>query len=328
MNKNEEIEDSLRFCREIKLYYKSGVFDNPRNIYDWEKYVPIAEEEVHKKHKQEIYYRNKELEEVLRYVDAMRKGTTALGDILSQVGEQGVAEDIRKSDDISAKESKSFVTQENEEKALAIENKETRKEKRKRKKQQKKEQKLIDDLEEEEEESFFKIVVSRFVEIVVCIGIALVLSVLLNKYVGTYTMVEGTSMESTLHDEDYLLVDRLSYRFTEPKRFDIVIFPFDEDTNYIKRIIGMPGEKIQIQDQNIYINGEILQESYGLEGILDAGQAVEEIQIGDNQYFVMGDNRNHSTDSRSSEVGLVSKDKIAGKAFFRFYPIENIGLLE
>ena len=183
-------------------------------------------------------------------------------------------------------------------------------------------------MEEEEEESFFKLLLSRFVEIVVCVAVAFGLSAAFNHYIGTQTIVEGSSMETTLHDEDSLFVDKISYRFHEPERYDIVVFPFDDETYYIKRIIGLPGEAVSIVDGVIYINGVPLEENYGLEAMSPDDNYYEQVTLGNDEYFVMGDNRNHSTDSRSSEVGFVKRDKIIGKATLRIYPFEDFGSLE
>ena len=137
-------------------------------------------------------------------------------------------------------------------------------------------------------------------------------------------------MESTLQHGDNLIVDKISYRFSDPKRFDIVVFPFqyEEDTYYIKRIIGLPGEIVQIDtDGVIYINGEVLHESYGLEVIKDPGRAIEPITLGEDEYFVMGDNRNNSTDSRTELVGNVKRSELIGKAWVRIYPFNKFGKL-
>ena len=137
-------------------------------------------------------------------------------------------------------------------------------------------------------------------------------------------------MESTLQNGDNLIVDKISYRFSDPKRFDIVVFPFqyEEDTYYIKRIIGLPGEIVQIDtDGVIYINGEVLHESYGLEVIKDPGRAIEPITLGEDEYFVMGDNRNNSTDSRTELVGNVKRSELIGKAWVRIYPFSKFGKL-
>ena len=150
-------------------------------------------------------------------------------------------------------------------------------------------------------------------------------------YVGQRTQVSGSSMETTLSDGDNLLVDKITYRFSEPKRFDIIVFPFqyDTDTYYIKRIIGMPGETVQIDyDGNIYINGSLLEESYGREVIQNPGRAAEPITLGEDEYFVMGDNRNNSSDSRDPSVGNIHRKDIIGRAWVRLWPFSKFGVLK
>ena len=149
-------------------------------------------------------------------------------------------------------------------------------------------------------------------------------------YVGQRTEVVGSSMYPTLHDGDNLLVDKISYRFTDIERFDIIVFEYQHEENvyYIKRIIGLPGETVQITDGNIYINGEILEEDYGYEVMESAGLAAEPVTLGENEYFVLGDNRNDSTDSRDPRVGNITRDIIVGKAFVRIYPFDAIGFLK
>ena len=138
-------------------------------------------------------------------------------------------------------------------------------------------------------------------------------------------------METTLSDGDNLLVDKITYRFSEPKRFDIIVFPFqyDTDTYYIKRIIGMPGETVQIDyDGNIYINGSLLEESYGREVIQNPGRAADPITLGEDEYFVMGDNRNNSSDSRDPSVGNIHRKDIIGRAWVRIWPFSKFGVLK
>ena len=150
-------------------------------------------------------------------------------------------------------------------------------------------------------------------------------------YVGQRTQVSGSSMETTLSDGDNLLVDKITYRFSEPKRFDIIVFPFqyDTDTYYIKRIIGMPGETVQIDyDGNIYIKGSLLEESYGREVIQNPGRAAEPITLGKDEYFVMGDNRNNSSDSRDPSVGNIHRKDIIGRAWVRIWPFSKFGVLK
>lgn len=152
-------------------------------------------------------------------------------------------------------------------------------------------------------------------------------------FVGQRTEVEGASMETTLSDGDNLIVDKISYRFRDPQRFDIIVFPFQykENTYYIKRIIGLPGETVQIDGQgNIYINGEKLEESYGREIIKpeNIGIAAEPVVLGEEEYFVMGDNRNNSTDSRTELVGNIHRDEIIGRAWVRIWPFSKFGVLK
>ena len=125
-------------------------------------------------------------------------------------------------------------------------------------------------------------------------------------------------------------MDKLTYRFSKPKRYDIIVFPFryQEKTYYIKRIIGLPGETIQIQDGVIRIDGEVLQESYGREVMKNAGLAADMITLGEDEYFVLGDNRNDSTDSRDPSVGVIHKDEIIGRAWLRIWPLDKIGVLK
>ena len=160
--------------------------------------------------------------------------------------------------------------------------------------------------------------------------VILVLTYVIITYVGQRTSVSGSSMETTLSDGDQLLVDKLSYRFQAPKRFDIIVFPYQykEDTYFIKRIIGMPGETVQITDKGeILINGEELVESYGREVIKDPGLASDPITLGEDEYFVMGDNRNYSKDSRFPDVGNIRRADIIGKAWLRIYPFDKIGFI-
>lgn len=168
-------------------------------------------------------------------------------------------------------------------------------------------------------------VLRTILSLLICLFTALVLALIITQYVAHHTSVEGSSMETTLADGDRIIVENISYYLHEPERFDIVVFPNDQGINYIKRIIGLPGETIRITDGYIYINGNMLDESYGNEVIIDAGLAADEIVLGQNEYFVLGDNRNGSIDSRKPEVGTVKREQIKGKAWFRFYPFSKIG---
>ncbi|WP_035765966.1 signal peptidase I [Butyrivibrio sp. NC2002] len=166
---------------------------------------------------------------------------------------------------------------------------------------------------------------------ILTVVVVVLLALLFMKFVAQRTDVEGESMMYTLHDGDALIADKLTYRFSDPKRFDIVIFPYaqDPDSYFIKRIIGLPGETVQIDyDGNIYINGEILEEHYGAEVIQDPGRAAEPVTLGEDEYFVMGDNRNYSFDSREEAVGNIKKSDFIGKTVFRVFPFSSFGFID
>lgn len=183
----------------------------------------------------------------------------------------------------------------------------------------------------ETEDSKFKSIMKEILSTSIYLLLVLCAAYLIVTYVGQRTQVSGSSMESTLSNEDHLLVDKISYRFRNPERFDIIVFPFqyDEETYYIKRIIGMPGETIRIDEEgNIYIDEELLEEDYGREVIENPGRAIEPIALGDDEYFVMGDNRNNSSDSRDPSVGNIHRNDIIGRAFIRIWPLSKFGILK
>ena len=145
--------------------------------------------------------------------------------------------------------------------------------------------------------------------------------------------VPSGSMENTIMTHDRLIGFRFAYWFDEPQRGDIILFeyPVDEKQTYIKRVIGLPGETVQIMDDgSIYINGEKLEENYGMEVIKPEtiGRAAEPIELGDDEYFVMGDNRNNSSDSRTDMVGNIKRENIIGKAWLRIWPVSDFGVLQ
>lgn len=169
------------------------------------------------------------------------------------------------------------------------------------------------------------------VSFILYIVVVFVITYLVITYVGQRTEVIGTSMEYTLSDGDNLIVDKISYRFRDPQRFDIIVFPYQykEDTYYIKRIIGLPGETVQIDaNGTIYIDGKELEESYGREVIKDPGIAAEPIKLGEDEYFVLGDNRNASSDSRVTSVGNIKREDIIGRAWLRIYPFSRFGFIK
>ena len=178
----------------------------------------------------------------------------------------------------------------------------------------------------EEKKSTGRSLIGWLLYLLVIIGLAY----LIVTFVGQRTKVSGPSMQNTLHNGDNLIVDKLSYRFHDPERYDIIVFPikFEENTFYIKRIIGLPGETVQVIDGYVYINGKKLDEHYGAEVMEDPGIAAEPIKLGDDEYFVLGDNRNHSSDSRVASVGVLTRDMLIGRAWVRIYPFNKIGVIK
>ena len=146
---------------------------------------------------------------------------------------------------------------------------------------------------------------------------------LMTHYVAQRTVVDGGSMETTLYDGDNLILNRLAYRFSDPERYDIVVFPVD-DEYYIKRVIGLPGENVDISDGKVMINGkELTSDVYGREPIEYTGMEEVPVTLGEDEYFCMGDNRNNSTDSR--DIGPVARKRLEGKVWIRIYPFNKIG---
>lgn len=184
------------------------------------------------------------------------------------------------------------------------------------------------DGEEEDPEkkpSFLRSFLSLIVELALVICIALLLLV----FVVQKTKVDGSSMEPGLMNGDQLFMDKISYRFHNPERFDIIIFKYRKNpsVSYVKRIIGLPGETVQIVGNTILINGKVLKEHYGREPMLQAGRAELPIHLGPKEYFVLGDNRNYSKDSRTEDVGNVERSSIIGRAWLRIWPLNRFGLI-
>ena len=144
------------------------------------------------------------------------------------------------------------------------------------------------------------------------------------------TNMVGISMENTLSDGDQIIINKFSYRFTDPKRFDVIVFKQSgkEHSYYdIKRIIALPGETVQFLDGMIYIDGDPIDEVVNVEAMANYGLAAEEINLEENEYFVLGDNRNNSEDSRFASVGMIRREEIVGEAFLRTTPFNFINKL-
>lgn len=185
----------------------------------------------------------------------------------------------------------------------------------------------------EEKASFTSIVVDIIETVVVAAAIFVVVYLFLLQP----HQVKGASMQPNFHDGEYILTDKISYRFSNPQRGDVIIFksPTDQEVDFIKRIIGLPGEKVKISDGKIIIfnnehkDGFVLNEAYATNGPTSGGQDAPqntEVSIGSDQYFVLGDNRIESFDSRS--WGMLPKGNIIGKAWLRYWPLNKLGFIQ
>ena len=201
-----------------------------------------------------------------------------------------------------------------------------------------KEESLINDLNEEAQNeieetageepqrNFWK----DLFDLVIYLLSAVVICLLIIKFIAVRSIVDGNSMNPLLSDRDNLIVQKISYYFHEPERFDVIVFELKNEpgTHYIKRIIGLPGERVQVKGGRVFINGELLEgDVYGNELMEKAYRASSEILLGENEYFVLGDNRNRSQDSRTVYVGNVNKKQILGKAWLRIWPFSKFGLI-
>lgn len=177
---------------------------------------------------------------------------------------------------------------------------------------------------------------STIVDIIETIVVAAAIFVVVYLFLLQPHQVKGASMEPNFHDAEYILTDKISYRFSEPKRGDVVIFkaPTDQNVDFIKRIIALPGEKIEIKNRSIVIynsenpNGFTLSENYGTIEPISGGSFLKEgkiVEIPEDSYIVLGDNRTHSFDSR--QWGPLPKNSIIGKAWIRYWPLQKFSII-
>lgn len=160
------------------------------------------------------------------------------------------------------------------------------------------------------------------------IAVVVLFAFVLVYFFGQIRTNVGQSMELTLADGDRVLLNTLSYRIGSPKRNDIIAFkPNGSSTSntHIKRVIGLPGETVQIINGMIYIDGAVYLEKTDYPSMNDSGLAGEPITLGVKEYFVLGDNRNNSEDSRYADIGLVNSDYIEGRVWFRISPADALG---
>ena len=194
--------------------------------------------------------------------------------------------------------------------------------------EQKREEVVPEDIPEQFEKK--KSRVREAIDFILYLAVVAGICYVIVTFVGQRTVVSGTSMIPTLQDGDNLITDKISYRFRDPERYDIIVLRVEsQHENFIKRVIGLPGETVQIVGGRVYINGELLESDvYGNELMISAGRASQPITLGENEYFVLGDNRNGSADSRLEEVGNVDKSRIIGRAFVWIWPLSQFGLLK
>lgn len=149
------------------------------------------------------------------------------------------------------------------------------------------------------------------------------MALLIVTFVAEKTIVSGNSMAPTLVNSQQLITEKVSYHFGKPKRFDIIVFDYEHARNtfYVKRIIALPGERVRIDDAGcIYINDKALAENFGGSSFTEPGLAENEIILGKDEYFVLGDNREDSIDSRFYEVKNIKADRIVGRVCMRIWP--------
>lgn len=176
------------------------------------------------------------------------------------------------------------------------------------------------DFDRAERNSKIKKFVVKSIGWILAIGVTVGLAYVISTYVLEKTNMADKSMNTTLSVDDKILINKLLYKIREPERFDVIVFKKDgkEHSYYsIKRVVGLPGETVQIRDGYVYINGELIEEPMVVDAIYLEGLAAEELVLDDDEYFVLGDNRNDSEDSRFANVGNVTAGEIVGKAWIR-----------
>ena len=181
------------------------------------------------------------------------------------------------------------------------------------------------------EENQTQSVKNSIIEWVKVFGLAIVLAFVITLFIKP-TLVSGDSMLPTLHENDYLIINKIGYKIGEPKNGDVIVFKSDLEKNdgttkdLVKRIIGVAGDKVVIKDGKVYLNDKLLDETYLSEGMDTTGDV--DIVVPEGKLFVLGDNREVSLDSRYEQVGLVDVNDVEGKVLVRLYPFNDISLIK
>lgn len=162
------------------------------------------------------------------------------------------------------------------------------------------------------------------------VALAFAVACIMVYFFGTSLSNVGQSMEPTIYSGDRVLINNLIYRVKPPTYGDLIVFKPNGNENshyHIKRVVGLPGDTVTIESGRVFIDGELLSEDVLTDKMLDAGVAQTEVKLGEDEYFVLGDNRNNSEDSRSADIGNVRREDILGKAWFIITPGDRFGWL-
>ena len=324
MYDEKSIEDSLEFVRQIKLYKENDpekILDSLRNNVD--------------KHNSVYEDYQSEAAKVINNIDSLKEKekSSIIGDLRDIPSWDSFAvtkEEKEEAENKADVKAESVIDAKNNSDAKEVSTSEDAKKADAKAENTSEEIVEVDESDEDEdEEESSRFSFGDFMYIVGCVVVAIALAFVVTHYVGHHTRVDGSSMNNTLKNGDYLVIEKVSYYLHDPERYDIIVFPFTDEVNYIKRIIGLPGETVQIKDGKVFINGnELSDDVYGNELINDPGLAANPVSLGANEYFVLGDNRNSSIDSRKPVVGNIDGKKIEGKAVFRIYPFAAFGGVE
>lgn len=182
------------------------------------------------------------------------------------------------------------------------------------------------------QKGFFENLGSHIIDFIETLVVFGAIFALIYLFVAQFHKVSGNSMFPTLHDGDYLITEKVSYRLGNPKRGEIIVLknPRDESQDFIKRIIAIPGDNIKVENNQVFVNGGVISEPYLPPNTPTRSGAFltekDPVKTDANQYFVLGDNRSYSFDSR--EWGAVTREEIVGRAFFRYWPPQRVGLLK